>query len=88
MDCTIHVRNAIVASAVEWWLESQSMADCSCEFRNVGDHVDGCELEIPLIRKLEKAKDRVIKLDEFDAAAAIRDAIIYIRKARGPKGEQ
>lgn len=55
---------------------------CSCEFSNVGHHEDKCELAIPLLKRLEAARLRVINLTEFDAAAAIRDAIYFIRKVR------
>lgn len=55
---------------------------CGCEFSNVGHHEEGCSLAIPLLKRLEAARERVIKLGEFDAAAALRDAIRFIRKAR------
>lgn len=56
---------------------------CKCEFANVGHHEKECSLEIPLLKKLETARHRVIELQEFEAAAAIRDAINAIRKYRG-----
>lgn len=55
---------------------------CKCEFSNVNHHEEDCELAVPLIRRLEAAKERVIKASDFDTAAAIRDAIIHIRKSR------
>lgn len=61
---------------------------CTCEFSNVGHHEDKCELAIPLLKRLEAAKERVIKVLEFDAAAAIRDAITFIRKVRGTETTQ
>lgn len=56
---------------------------CKCEFANVGHHENDCSLEIPLLKKLETSRHRVIELQEFEAAAAIRDAIYAIRKYRG-----
>lgn len=58
------------------------METCGCEFSNVGHHEDKCALSIPLIRRLEIAKERAVRLSEFDIAAALRDAIIFVRKAR------
>lgn len=55
---------------------------CTCEFSNVGHHEQKCELAIPLLKRLEAARNRVIAVQEFDAAAAIRDAIYFIRKVR------
>jgi len=57
------------------------MASCGCEFSNVGHHEENCSLAIPLLKRLEAAKERVVRLSEFDAAAALRDAILFIRKA-------
>lgn len=57
---------------------------CTCEFSNVGHHEEKCELAIPLLKRLEAAKERVIKATDFDSASAIRDAIHYIRKDRSP----
>lgn len=56
--------------------------ECDCEFRNVGDHSDECSLGIRLIKRLEAAKDRTIVAQDFESAAAIRDAIFHIRKMR------
>lgn len=56
---------------------------CKCEFSNVGHHDPDCLLYIPLIRRLEAAKERVIVACDFDTAAAIRDAIIELRKYGG-----
>lgn len=58
------------------------MGGCNCEFSNVGHHEEKCPLGIPLIRRLELAKERAVRLSEFDIAAALRDAIIFVRKAR------
>lgn len=55
---------------------------CGCEFSNIGYHEEKCLLAIGLIKKLEISKERVIEACDFESAAAIRDAIIYIRKAR------
>lgn len=55
---------------------------CGCEFSNVGHHEEGCPLMIPLIRRLEIAKERAVRLSEFDIAAALRDAILFVRKTR------
>lgn len=55
---------------------------CKCEFSNVGHHEEDCALAIPMIRRLEAAKERVIKASDFDSAAVIRDAILFIRKVR------
>lgn len=56
---------------------------CTCEFSNIGHHDEKCELAIPLIKRLEAAKERVIVATDFESAQAIRDAIYYIRKIRG-----
>lgn len=56
--------------------------DCGCEFSGVNYHGDACKLQIPLLARLEKAKQRLIDHMEFDGAAAVRDAMIFIRKAR------
>lgn len=56
--------------------------DCNCEFRNVGEHGDECSLGIRLIARLEAAKERTIVAQDFESAAAIRDAILHIRKTR------
>lgn len=58
------------------------MGDCGCEFSNVGHHDEKCTLGIPLIKRLELAKERAVRLSEFDIAAALRDAIFFVRKAR------
>lgn len=55
---------------------------CGCEFANVGDHTSNCALAIPLIKRLEAAKEKSIKSMDFEGAAAIRDAIYFIRKVR------
>ena len=55
---------------------------CACEFSNVGDHAPDCTLAIPLIKRLEAAKEKSIKSMDFEGAAAIRDAIYFIRKVR------
>lgn len=55
---------------------------CACEFGNVGNHSADCILAIPLIKRLEVAKERAIARCDFEAAAAIRDAVAYIRKVR------
>lgn len=55
---------------------------CRCEFSNVGHHEPDCALAIPLLKRLEAARERVIKAADFDSASAIRDAIYYIRKQR------
>lgn len=55
---------------------------CSCEFSNVGHHEQDCKLQIVLIKRLEAAKERVIKAADFESAAAVRDAILFIREKR------
>lgn len=62
--------------------------DCECEFRNVGDHTDECSLAIRLIKRLEAAKERTIVEMDFESAAAIRDAIFYIRDRRRAIGKK
>lgn len=58
---------------------------CVCEFANVGHHENACSLKIPLIKRLEAAKERVIAAMDFESAAAIRDAIIALRERRAAK---
>ncbi len=52
---------------------------CGCEFSNVDQHDDGCRLFVPLLRKLYYARERAIERQDFEAAAAIRDAMKFIR---------
>lgn len=56
---------------------------CKCEFSNVNHHDPDCALQVPLIKRLERAKERVIAAQDFDSASAIRDAIIVLRRLRG-----
>lgn len=58
---------------------------CGCEFPNV--HEPGCKLQIPLLNRLEKAKQVMIDSCEFESAATVRDAILFIRKVRSEPQE-
>lgn len=53
---------------------------CGCEFQNV--HEPACKLQIPLLKSLERAKNHLIASSEFESAASVRDAMIFIRKVR------
>lgn len=52
------------------------------QYIEIGNHEDSCSLEIPLIKRLESARQRTVVAQDFESAAAIRDAIRSIRKHR------
>jgi protein-arginine kinase activator protein McsA len=55
---------------------------CGCQEQAVNIHREECFLQIPLLNRLAKAKDKLIENMHFDEAAAVRDAMFLIRKIR------